>query len=101
MSVKACEKGKVRAIDGKCYPGITTKEWTIIKSIGDLNIYRGTPSLGNYRGSILGESPENWQPPSIQVSLDNMKKMDESNTFIFFDENDLKKKKWKNKSIPR
>ena len=100
MTAKACKKGQVRAIDGKCYPGYKTKTWTIVDSVGDLRIYRGIPSLENYRGGIL-EREGDWQPPSIQISQDNMKRMEESNTVIFFDIDDLKKKKWKNKAIPK
>jgi len=100
MGVKACKKGEVKAIDGKCYPGYKTKTWTIVDSVGDLRIYRGVPSLKNYRGAIL-EKEGNWQPPSIQISKDNMKHMEESNTAIFFDTNDLKKKKWKNTDIKK
>lgn len=100
MNAKACKKGQVRAIDGKCYPGYKTETWTIVDSIGDLYIYRGVPSLENYRGGIL-EREGDWQPPSIQISQDNMKRMEESNVAIFFDINDLKKRKWKNKDIPK
>ena len=96
---KGCPAGKVKAIDGKCYPGITTKTWTIVESVGDLNIYRGIPDLQNYRGTIT-EVQEDWQPPSIQISQDNMKVMEESNAMIFFDIKDLKKKQWKNRDIP-
>ena len=99
MTAKACKKGEVKAIDGKCYPGYKTKTWTIVDSVGDLRIYRGVPSAENYRGGIL-ERESDWQPPSIQISLDNMERMEESNTIIFFDIDDLKKKKWKNKDIP-
>lgn len=97
MDAKICPKGQVRAIDGKCYPGIKTKTWTIVNSVGDLRIYRGVPSLKNYRGGIL-EKEGNWQPPSIQISQDNMKHMEESNVAIFFDINDLKGK-WENTNI--
>lgn len=100
MKAKACKKGEVKAIDGKCYPGYKTKTWTIVDSVGDLRIYRGVPSAENARGGIL-EREGDWQPPSIQISLDNMKRMEESNAIIFFDIDDLKRKKWKNKSIPK
>jgi hypothetical protein len=65
---KVCKKGTVK-IKGKCYPGIKTGKLTIVKMAGDLQIYRGTPSIDNFRGSIL-EGEENWQPPSIQVYPD-------------------------------
>ena len=101
MSKKqGCPVGKVKAIDGKCYPGITTKTWTIVESVGDLRTYRGVPSAEKYRGGIL-EREGDWQPPSIQISQDNMKVMEESNTMIFFDIKELKKKQWGNRAIPR
>jgi len=98
-NAKVCKKGTVK-IKGKCYPGIKTEKWTIVKMAGDLQIYRGTPSMETFRGSIM-EGEENWQPASIQVSQDHMKHMEESNVAIFFDADDLKKKKWQNMDLPR
>lgn len=100
MDSKACKKGEVRAIDGKCHPGMKTKHWTIVESVGDLNIYRGVPSLETFRGSVL-EREDDWQPPSIQVSQDRMRSMEESNVAIFFDVDDLKSRKWQNRDLPK
>ena len=99
MNSLTCKKGEVRAIDGKCYPGIKTKNWTLVESVGDLQIYHGEPKLENWRGTLTGGEMD-WQPPSIQVSQDNMKSMEESNVMIFFDLKDLKKKKWANPDLP-
>lgn len=99
MSKKdGCPLGKVRAVDGKCYNGIKGGPWTIIESVGDLNIYKGKPKLGNYRGTI-SVGAKSWQPPSIQISQDNMSQMTESNTIIFFDDKDLKNKNYQNRDI--
>lgn len=93
-----CSKGQIR-VDGKCYPGIKTKHWTIVESVSDLQIYRGEPNFNNWRGTLTaGES--DWQPPSIQISQDQMKHMEESNVAIFFDEKDLKSRKWENLDLP-
>ena len=95
---KGCPAGKVRAVDGKCYPGIKGGPWTIVESVGDLNIYKGMPKLENHRGTI-SSGEKKWHPPSIQVSQDNMSQMTESNTIIFFDDKDLKNKNYENRDI--
>ena len=94
-----CKPGRVKGPDGKCYPGFKTKEWALVESVGDLQIYKGDVDLRNWRGTLTsGEG--NWQPPSIQICQDNMKSMEESNVKIFFDISDLKRKKWENKDLP-
>lgn len=97
-TAKVCKKGELK-IKGKCYMGIKTKHWTVVEIGDDLHIYRGLPSVDNYRATI-NEEESNWQPPSIQVSQDHMKHMEESNSAIFFDADDLKKKKWQNRDLP-
>lgn len=82
---------------------IETKNWIIQETETGATILKkptGKTTLLNYRGSIADEE-DSHQPASIQVSKDFMKTIEESNTQIFFDASDLRKKKWQNKDLPK
>jgi hypothetical protein len=84
---------------------LETKDWIVEKwnpsqmTILKKSKYRKSNLLKDYRGTLSSGEKE-WQPASIQISKDLMKEMEESNTAIFFDTQDLKRK-WKNKDLPK
>jgi len=79
---------------------LSNKDWTVVATDGDLNIYKGKSDIMSWVG-VLAEQEEDWQPATIQVSKDDLKEIDESNVSIFMGKRDVEKKKWKNTAVAR
>ena len=101
---KKCPPGKI-FVAHQCRQGIMTKDWIVVKGGSAILILKKEGDVGDienvlelHRGS-LEDTESDWQPASIQISQDEMRRMVESNISIFYDEKDLKRRKWKNRGL--